>query len=106
MPEDGAWQHGGLPRRNHRQRDFPARFRRGTSRNRALSPEAPFHAGRFEPAARAPSVRCERMRLRVALCEYFMTTFNDFGCSEERCVGKEGVSQCRYWWWPYHKNKK
>src|SRR3546814_19354523 len=79
MPEDGAWQHGGLPRRNHRQRDFPARFRRGTSRNRALSPEAPFHAGRFEPAARAPSVRCERMRLRVALCEYFMTTFNDFG---------------------------
>ena len=30
---------------------FPPDFRRGTSRNRALSPEAPFHAGRFEPAA-------------------------------------------------------
>src|SRR3546814_2472658 len=21
--------------------------------------------------------------------------------SEERRVGKEGVSTCRYWWWPY-----
>jgi hypothetical protein len=51
MPYDGAAQHGGIIRRNHRQRDFPARNRRGTSRNRALSQEAPFHAGRFEPAA-------------------------------------------------------
>src|SRR3546814_11261429 len=46
-------QHGGLVRRNHRQRDFPARTRRGTSRTCALSSEAPFHAGRFEPARRA-----------------------------------------------------
>ncbi|MGQ2936322.1 MAG: hypothetical protein ACT6RK_19700, partial [Sphingopyxis sp.] len=46
-----AAQHGGTSRRNHRQRDFPARNRRGTSRTSALSPEAPFHAGRFEPAA-------------------------------------------------------
>src|SRR5688572_9830201 len=46
-----AAQHGGITRRNHRQRDFPAHFRRGTSRTSALSPEAPFHAGRFEPAA-------------------------------------------------------
>src|SRR3546814_19811788 len=22
--------------------------------------------------------------------------------SEERRVGKEGVSTCRFWWWPYH----
>src|SRR3546814_16309376 len=26
--------------------------------------------------------------------------------SEERRVGKEGVSPCRSWWSPYHKNKK
>src|SRR3546814_11912669 len=26
--------------------------------------------------------------------------------SEERRVGKEGVSTCRYRWWPYHKTKK
>ena len=51
MPYAGAAQHGGITRRNHRQRDFPARYRRGTSRTGALSPEAPFHAGRFEPAA-------------------------------------------------------
>src|SRR3546814_15825272 len=26
--------------------------------------------------------------------------------SEERRVGKECVSTCRYRWWPYHENKK
>src|SRR3546814_12647342 len=25
-----------------------------------------------------------------------------FQRSEERRVGKEGVSTCRSWWWPYH----
>src|SRR3546814_14387712 len=26
--------------------------------------------------------------------------------SDERRVGKEGVSTCRYWWSPYHEKKK
>src|SRR3546814_19096170 len=30
----------------------------------------------------------------------------DSGRSEERRVGKECVSRCRYRWWPYHEKKK
>src|SRR3546814_14056268 len=32
--------------------------------------------------------------------------FDQMRRSEERRVGKECVSTCRYRWWPYHKKKK
>src|SRR3546814_17243632 len=33
-------------------------------------------------------------------------TCNNTRRSEERRVGKECVSKCRYRWWPYHSKKK
>src|SRR3546814_16777781 len=62
-------------------------------------------ASSLNPAARSFAVG-ESPILIPSSCFEKQKSLRESRRSEERRAGKECVSTCRYWWSPYHSNKK
>src|SRR3546814_14660743 len=77
----------------------------GGRKNPTLMAELARRADVQALAAEAVGLRGDAIE---AECFAFLAMRKIHDRSEERRVGKEGVSQCRSWWVPYHykKNKR